>query len=880
MDPSSMLIAGAVGAPTLTLVGVFIFLQSRKKSLQQLLQSPAEGNISFPFEESIHYTEEWLGRRMLSKKQKAHLHQHKEALSEMHICTQALVQPEHSTVYWVAKPDYHLLRERLGSKHSAFFEAVNEHLREREKKEWHEETLEVFREVARSQYSSAQTLSQKMLDKDYHPAWHEKITLCHTSIQKCLDGGGEEEVIALYNQAFDTQHGYKKDFPYQIRDWEDVKKALEVEIIEHLNTQARAVVETTRLNNLPIVLAKLGELKSTANSKSRIHFETFESLYWAWRKWFEDKIKMFVAREAEPLIHNARLDDLPRRISEMETLRDSMRYARQIPSEFFDSLHQDWQSRLEDEVLAYELIGIRKALVKRDYDTFRALIRQLQKAGIGAKKADFSVLYQLVETMARFDQLDFEASTSTALQSGIELVQRQESWFVKQVPEIWEQLQVCIKDWEARWLQKWAQEQQWSKILQLYINDPQKRADPQNDPIVMQAIETILQTGPHKEGELYLSMWISLKRRSQNLEGLEAPWVNTLSTKLQHFFDREANVHFQAVRVLGSWVSAPAYAKRLGDYLSIFKRFNALVAQSADAQVYPIAYAYWISGLKVETALAEFIDMKEELKLLQQSLENDSTAVLNRLCDEREKGTFSLLKLPSEKEELVVQIVEKFSREAMLQPPLVALEMLRKLARLFVEEERIQRLFKQFVQAYLQSKTQYEVKDLRFVVEGLLSFPQDAYFIQQFKVIVYNFITEYLQEQGIFKDTSRRSVGNTATKEAQRERLIRVKQSITQLADARQQSLKKIALPDLRVALEQLFEGLRSKVEIQFMAFPGQVRDEFDLTFDGFLRAGRSTVYSDRTNHPHFTRIGVLLAECLVALEGIIQQLAIKKRRR
>ena len=395
----------------------------------------------------------------------------------------------------------------------------------------------------------------------------------------------------------------------------------------------------------------------------------------------------------------------------------------------------------------------------------------------------------------------------------------------------------------------------------------------------MQAIETILQTGPHKEGELYLSMWISLKRRSQSLEGLEAPWVNTLSTKLQHFFVREASVHLQAVRLLGGWVSAPAYAKRLGDYLSIFKRFNVLVDQSEDAQVYPIAYAYWISGLKVETALAEYIDMKEELKLLQQSLENDSTAVLNRLCDEREKGTFSLLKFPSEKEELVVQIVEKFSREAMLQPPLVALEMLRKLARLF-EEERIQRLFKQFVQAYLQSKNQYEVKDLRFVVEGLLRFPQDAYFIQQFKVIVYNFITEYLQEQGIFKDASRRSGGNTATKEAQRERLIRVKQSITLLADARQQSLKKIALPDLRAALEQLFEGLRSKVEIQFMAFSGQVRDDFDLTFDGFLRAGRSTVYSDRTNHPHFTRIGVLLAECMVALEGIIQQLAIKKRRR
>lgn len=682
MDPTSIMIAGAAGAPVLTLVGVFIFLQSRKKALQQLLQNPAEGNVSFPFEQSIQSIEEWQGRRLLSKKQKEYLHQHKEALSEMHICTRALVQPEHSAV-----------------------------------------------------------------------------------------------------------------------------------------------------------------------------------------------------REAEPLIHNARLDDLPRRISEMETLRDSMRYARQIPSEFFDSLHEDWQSRLEDEVLAYELIGVRKALVKRDYDTFRALIRQLQQAGIGAKKADFSVLFQLVETMARFDQLDFATSTSTALQSGIELVQRQESWFVKQVPEIWEQLQVCIKDWEARWLQKWAQEQQWSKILQLYINDPQKRADPQNDPVVMQAIETILQTGPHKEGELYLSMWISLKRRSQSLEGLEAPWVNTLSTKLQHFFVREASVHLQAVRLLGGWVSAPAYAKRLGDYLSIFKRFNVLVDQSEDAQVYPIAYAYWISGLKVETALAEYIDMKEELKLLQQSLENDSTAVLNRLCDEREKGTFSLLKFPSEKEELVVQIVEKFSREAMLQPPLVALEMLRKLARLF-EEERIQRLFKQFVQAYLQSKNQYEVKDLRFVVEGLLRFPQDAYFIQQFKVIVYNFITEYLQEQGIFKDASRRSGGNTATKEAQRERLIRVKQSITLLADARQQSLKKIALPDLRAALEQLFEGLRSKVEIQFMAFSGQVRDDFDLTFDGFLRAGRSTVYSDRTNHPHFTRIGVLLAECMVALEGIIQQLAIKKRRR
>ena len=73
--------------------------------------------------------------------------------------------------------------------------------------------------------------------------------------------------------------------------------------------------------------------------------------------------------------------------------------------------------------------------------------------------------------------------------------------------------------------------------------------------------------------------------------------------------------------------------------------------------------------------------------------------------------------------------------------------------------------------------------------------------------------------------------------------------------------------------MRQLFEALRSQIETQLNAFPEQVRKDFDLTFDGFLRAGRSTVYADRNQHRIYTKIGILLAECMVALEGIIAKL-------
>ena len=873
MDPTSILIAGAAGAPTLTLVGVFIFLQSRKKSLQQFLQSPTEGNVSFPFEQSIHLADEWLARRFMTKQQKELIHQHKEALKEMRVCTQALLQPEHSAVYWVAKPDFQVLQERFGTKHSPFFTAVNEHLFKHEKKEWYKELLVVFRELAETQYTSAQALSQKILDKGYHSVWQEKSALYHTSIEKCLNGAGEEGVIELYNQAVDLRKTYKDDFPQLNPAWEEVEKKLERQIMETLNTHAQALIETTRLDNLPIVLAKLSQLKTSAKTKCLIHFEKLESLHWAWRIRFEGKLKVFFLQEAEAYIQGAQLADLPRRRLELDYLYDTLRYAGQISTELVESLRLEWQRQLEEQVYTHEIVGIRAALVSRDYDLFRGSIRQLQQAGISVRNAEIAVLYQLVETLGRFEQLDFDASSSTALQSGIELMQRQEEWFVKQVPEIWEQIQEKIKDWDKRWLLKWGQEQQWDKLLQAYLRDKHRRKGRQNDPVVMQAIESNLSSGRHKDYELYLSMWISLKRRSQFDEMLEASWIKELPAVQQAFFAQEAGVHIQVLQLLGDWLPAPVYAKRLGDYLFIFQRLDAIAANRSDPEFYQLAYAYWMSGVKVAHELAAFIDMREEVKLLQQSLENDSTAVLNRLCEERENGTFSLLKFPVQKQTLVEQIIEKYSREAMLSPPLITLEMLRKLSRLFVEEERIQRLFKHFVKAYLREKLTYEVRDLKFVVEGLVRFPQDSYFIEQFKGIVYNFVTDYLQGQGIFKEESRRKGLSYAIKEAQRERLIRVKQGINQLANAPHKTLDKLPLFDLRIALRQLFEALRSQIETQLNAFPEQVRKDFDLTFDGFLRAGRSTVYADRNQHRIYTKIGILLAECMVALEGIIAKL-------